>query len=57
MILKLIKCLKCPYNLGFIKCIVSPCPECLLSKRKKHPFMVPEKNIKMRGIKWNSIEI
>ena len=33
-----IKCLKCPYYLGKIKCIVSPCEECILSGRKTHPF-------------------
>ncbi len=32
------KCKTCPYKLGLIKCIKSPCPECLLSKRKTHPF-------------------
>lgn len=33
-----IKCMKCPYYLGIIKCIISPCTECILLKRKKHPF-------------------
>ena len=32
------KCLKCPYYLGYIKCIVSPCKECILNKRKTHPY-------------------
>ncbi len=39
-----LKCLKCPYKLGIIKCPVSPCPQCLESKSKKHPF--PEAEIK-----------
>ncbi|MBR3046163.1 MAG: hypothetical protein IKH27_12485 [Oscillospiraceae bacterium] len=34
-----LKCLKCPYYLGQIKCIVSPCRECIMSKRKTHPFV------------------
>lgn len=33
-----LKCLKCPYYLGQIQCIVSPCRECVLSGRKSHPF-------------------
>lgn len=38
------KCRDCPYNLGKIKCIVSPCPQCIENKSKKHPF--PEAEIK-----------
>lgn len=34
-----LKCLKCPYYLGKIKCVIDPCRECILSKRKKHPFL------------------
>gem|GEM_PF-3748927 len=33
-----VKCLTCPYYLGHIKCLVNPCKECILNKRKKHPF-------------------
>ncbi len=33
-----IKCIKCPYYLGQIKCIVSPCKECISSGRITHPF-------------------
>ena len=33
-----VKCLKCPYYLGIMKCVKSPCKECLLSNRKNHPF-------------------
>ena len=32
------KCADCPYAAGLIKCIVSPCIECRLNKRKTHPF-------------------
>ena len=40
----MLKCLKCPYRLGLIKCVTNPCPKCKESKRKKHPF--PEAEIK-----------
>ena len=40
----MLKCLKCPYKLGLIKCVQNPCPECKASKSKKHPF--PEAEIK-----------
>ena len=33
-----LKCTKCPYYHGLIKCIKSPCTECIISKRKTHPF-------------------
>lgn len=33
-----IKCLKCPYYLGKIKCLKDPCQECMKRKNKKHPF-------------------
>lgn len=32
------KCKTCPYALGYIKCIISPCKQCILEKRKNHPF-------------------
>lgn len=32
------KCKTCPYHLGFIKCIVSPCKECLFLNLKCNPF-------------------
>lgn len=38
------KCHTCPYALGKIKCIVSPCIECIISKRKRHPFSFWESN-------------
>ena len=40
-----LECLKCPYYLGFIKFVKSPCIECLLSHKKEHPFarIVPNK--------------
>lgn len=40
----MLKCLKCPYKLGLIKCVTSPCAECKASKIKKPPF--PEVEIK-----------
>lgn len=40
----MLKCLKCPYKLGLVKCIKSPCPECKASKSKRPPF--PEAEIK-----------
>lgn len=43
-LLNSIKCKKCPYKLGVIKCIENPCIKCQDSKRKKHPF--PEADIK-----------
>jgi len=42
------KCLKCPYRLGYIKCITDPCNECKEKKLKKPPFpevVVKESNI------------
>lgn len=36
------KCFSCPYHIGTIKCVKSPCPDCLASKSKKHPFVEPE---------------
>lgn len=33
-----LKCMKCPYYQGLIKCIKNPCTECIFSKRKIHPF-------------------
>lgn len=44
----MLKCLKCPYKLGLIKCPVSPCPQCKESKSKKPPF--PEAEIKEEKI-------
>ena len=41
MKLYLKKCKKCLYYLGIIKCVVSPCPECIASKRKNPPFAEP----------------
>lgn len=46
-----LKCLKCPYYLGEVKCNVSPCPQCLESKSKKHPF--PEFEVKTEKIEKN----
>lgn len=40
----MLKCLKCPYKLGLIKCVTDPCLECKESKSKKPPF--PEAEIK-----------
>lgn len=34
----MIKCLKCPYKLGMVKCTRNPCPACRESGRKNHPF-------------------
>ena len=25
-------CKKCPYTLGFVKCVANPCPECKMNK-------------------------
>lgn len=33
-----IKCLSCPYFRKLIKCVKSPCPECLASGSAKNPF-------------------
>lgn len=33
-----LKCLKCPYYLGLIKCIVNPCIDCVLTGQKTSPF-------------------
>lgn len=32
------KCHICSYALGKIKCIISPCIRCIMSKRQKNPF-------------------
>lgn len=40
----MLKCLKCPYKLGLIKCVSNPCPHFKESKSKIHPF--PETEIK-----------
>ena len=41
MIMHYKKCKVCPYYLGIIKCIVSPCPKCIASKRSTPPFPEP----------------
>ena len=33
-----LKCKTCPYALGQVKCIISPCRECIRHKLKTHPF-------------------
>ena len=33
-----LKCLRCPYYLGQIKCVTDPCIECVRENRMKHPF-------------------
>ena len=38
----MLKCLKCPYCLGTIKCVTNPCPQCKASKSKKPPFSEAE---------------
>lgn len=35
-----LKCRKCPYKLGEVKCKTNPCPECIASGRKKPPFQL-----------------
>ena len=32
------KCKDCPYKLGVVKCVVSPCIDCIASGSKVHPF-------------------
>ena len=32
------KCLKCPYRLELVKCVRTPCIECMREGRKTHPF-------------------
>ncbi|SFX40640.1 hypothetical protein SAMN04487832_10545 [Ruminococcus sp. XPD3002] len=32
------KCKECPYKLGMIKCVTSPCPDCIASGEKTDPF-------------------
>ena len=39
------KCKTCPYHLGIIKCVKSPCIECELHNRKTHPFQNKDKII------------
>lgn len=41
-ILKSRKCIICPYKLGQVKSIVSPCTKCNKSRNKNHPFPEPE---------------
>ncbi len=36
------KCLKCPYKLGLVKCVIDPCPQCKESKCKEPPFPAVE---------------
>ncbi len=36
------KCKMCPYKLGIVKCIVSPCPKCMVSKKRTNPFSKKE---------------
>ena len=36
--IKQLKCIRCPYHLGYIKCVRDPCIECMQSGRKTHPF-------------------
>lgn len=43
-----LKCCKCPYRLGKIKCEINPCLQCKSSKCKKPPF--PEAEIKEETI-------
>lgn len=45
------KCKTCPYALGTIKCVISPCRECILNRRKTNPFNVPveEKHTRSGG--------
>lgn len=42
----MLKCMKCPYHLGIIKCPVSPCPVCKASGRKINPFSQVKKAVK-----------
>ena len=39
--IKKLKCKKCPYKIGLIKCIENPCPECRKAGRKSPPFPEP----------------
>lgn len=32
------KCQTCPYKLGLVKPKLDPCIDCMMSKRKTHPF-------------------
>ena len=36
------KCKMCPYKLGIVKCIVSLCPKCMVSKSRTNPFLKKE---------------
>ncbi len=36
--IKTIKCTTCPYYLGIVKCIVSPCNKCNIKKTGQVPF-------------------
>ena len=36
--IKQLKCMRCPYHQGKIKCVQNPCIECMQSKRITHPF-------------------
>ena len=43
-----IKCVKCTYYLGKIKCVTDPCIECVSSNRKKNPFTDKEKLVTVK---------
>lgn len=36
--IRTIKCTTCPYYLGIVKCIVSPCSKCNIKKTGQVPF-------------------
>ena len=33
-----LKCLRCPYYLGQIRCVTDPCVPCVTENRMSHPF-------------------
>ncbi len=51
------KCLVCPYHLKLIKCVVSPCKECILSNRKTNPFTEKDRTSGEKNPKKNNDNI
>ena len=43
-------CPKCPYTLGYVKCVVSPCPECMLNNYETYHWLIEGKYNKVPQI-------
>lgn len=46
------KCLLCPYHLGIVKCMISPCGRCMKQKNAKHPFL---ESVIRRGAEYSKM--